>query len=77
MELDYVKNEENQIYSGEWKNGKRCGRGVLFTPEGNIYQGMWNNDKPADYGRMVQANGNVYEGYWKDGSAHGKWEGGI
>jgi hypothetical protein len=34
------------VFDGEYANGKRNGRGVIFTPEGERVEGFWIDDKP-------------------------------
>ena len=46
-------------YEGEWKDGKRKGRGVNYCRDGSVFEGYWENDKAQGYGRMVHANGNM------------------
>lgn len=41
IEYDAVKNKEGNIYDGEWKNGKREGRGAYFADDGSLYVGLW------------------------------------
>lgn len=34
-----------EVYRGDFKDGKRSGRGILTDAEGNtIYDGIWNDD---------------------------------
>ena len=32
-------------YEGEWKKGKREGRGIYYYKNGSRYEGIWNNDE--------------------------------
>jgi hypothetical protein len=34
------------IYTGNWRDGKRCGRGKETLPDGNFFWGIWKDDKP-------------------------------
>lgn len=62
------------FYEGQWKNGKRNGRGKQIWKEGSIYEGYFVDDKANGKGRLVHANGEVYEGDWVDGLAEGNGE---
>jgi len=35
-------------YEGEWKHGKRHGRGRQITKDSKVYTGMWNNDEKCE-----------------------------
>ena len=74
--------ENGGYYIGEFVNGLRHGKGILYNSEGKIiYKGDFKNDKFDGYGKYIFKNGNVYEGectkgylmgkgtlYYKDGS---------
>lgn len=34
-----------EVYVGDWRDGKRDGRGTHWNGEGNLYIGQWRNDK--------------------------------
>ena len=34
-----------EVYVGDWRDGKRSGRGKHWNGEGNLYIGEWRNDK--------------------------------
>jgi hypothetical protein len=36
-EMDSVKDKEGNVYDGQWKDGVRCGRGMLFANDGSVY----------------------------------------
>ena len=67
---------ENAKYEGDWVEGKREGRGVMFWVNGdysgNKYEGEWKNDKQWGKGIMSCSNGDKYDGEWKNGKRHGK-----
>lgn len=45
MSLEGMNGElEGGDYNGEWKAGKRHGKGVLKWDDGSIYEGLWNAD---------------------------------
>lgn len=60
------KTEEK--YEGEWKNGKRDGRGVEFYADGEKkYVGNFKNGKYDGNGSFFYKNGNKYVGKYKNG----------
>ncbi|KAI9190775.1 uncharacterized protein BJ171DRAFT_433822 [Polychytrium aggregatum] len=64
----------NASYSGQWKDGKMNGEGVLmYSREGpSGYSGDWRDGIKEGHGTMVYASGNVYEGGWKNNVKHGR-----
>ena len=62
----------SKIYFGEWKDGKKHGRGILIWPDGSFYQGSWEDNKRNGKGRYITIKGTMYEGNWKDDKMHGK-----
>ncbi len=48
-------------YEGEWKNGKKHGKGTMDYANGNKYTGIWVNDNRAGQGVFTWTNGNRYE----------------
>ena len=59
-------------YTGEMKDGKQHGRGVLVEANGDRYEGDWRDGKPHGRGDMVWANGDRYEGEYRNGKPHGR-----
>jgi len=60
------------VYKGEYKNGKRNGKGILYFGNGNRYEGEWKDDKRNGEGIFYYANGNRYDGEFKDDKINGK-----
>lgn len=54
-------------YEGEFKNGKRHGRGMLLRPDGVRYEGEWQNDKPHGRGIATAPDGRKRIGKWHEG----------
>jgi hypothetical protein len=44
-------------YEGEWKDGKKCGQGVLTYADGGRYEGEWKDDKASGQGVYTYADG--------------------
>ena len=63
---------EGQVYMGEFKNGKREGRGVYEWSSGSTYEGEWRDNKRDGRGVWRDCNGDVYEGEYKSNRKEGK-----
>lgn len=58
-------------YTGEWRNGKAQGKGILKYKNGDIYSGDWFEGMASGMGTMEFADGTKYYGEWKASLAHG------
>lgn len=58
--LTYI--DENAVYKGYWKAGKKDGRGTHWDADNNVYIGQWRNDRRN--GQGVQAF--AVEGWTED-----------
>ena len=58
-------------YVGDYKNGKRSGKGVYYSFKGHKYEGEYENNKPNGQGIQTFANGERHEGLYKDGKLNG------
>lgn len=63
--------ENGAVYTGEWKNGMRDGKGVQLWPDGSKYEGEWLEDKANGKGKLVHADGDIYDGSWVNDKATG------
>ncbi|KAJ7401400.1 Radial spoke head 10 B [Pitangus sulphuratus] len=61
-------------YLGEWCNGKRHGKGIIYFDEEHAswYSGEWVNNVREGWGMRRYKSGNVYEGQWKKNVRHGQ-----
>ena len=59
-------------YVGDYKNGKRSGKGVYYYFKGQKYEGEYKNNQPNGQGTLTFANGERHEGFYKDGKLNGK-----
>ncbi|MCS6967767.1 MAG: hypothetical protein RMJ44_00420 [Cytophagales bacterium] len=58
-------------YAGNYRLGKRHGKGTFIWADGSQYTGMWRNDLMEGYGVYTGADGTTYEGQWLNGKRHG------
>ena len=69
-------------YSGQWKNGKRSGKGY-YLDNNFEYYGEWENDQPHGKGKAHLKDGSLFIGTMKNGCmskgtifySYGKFEG--
>jgi hypothetical protein len=59
-------------YEGEYKDGKKHGKGKYTFACGDVYEGEWKDDKKHGKGKYSYADGNMYEGELKDDNKHCK-----
>ena len=59
-------------YVGEFKDGKRHGKGTYNSSEGWIYVGDWKDGKMHGQGTYTGEYGDEYVGEWQDGMRHGQ-----
>jgi len=60
--------ETHPKYTGDVKNGKPNGLGVIFYPEwGMKYVGGWKDGEKDGFGTETLTNGVKHKGVWKDG----------
>ncbi len=59
---------KGDLYKGEFKDGKRSGKGTFIKANGCKYVGNWSNNKRNGNGIYYNANGLVeYDGDWING----------
>ena len=58
-------------YTGQFKNGKRHGRGIRKNADGSVFEGNYEEDQPSGQGKYTWADGESYDGAWKNGLFHG------
>ena len=46
-------------YDGDWKDGKKHGRGVYRYANGNVYEGDWEDDRIIEP-QQISTNINTY-----------------
>ena len=55
-------------YLGEYKDGKKHGKGSYTWSDGGIYVGNWKEGKEHGHGTYTSPAGRKYVGEWKDGN---------
>jgi hypothetical protein len=63
MEHTYPSGEK---YKGEFKDGKRHGKGKLVMSDSEYYEGEFKDDKMNGKGKLVMSDSEYYEGEFKD-----------
>ena len=53
-------------YLGEYKDGKKHGKGRYTWSDGGIYVGNWKDGKFNGQGTYTFSNGGSFVGLWKD-----------
>ncbi|MEW5303896.1 MAG: hypothetical protein WDW36_006546 [Sanguina aurantia] len=66
--------DNGDIYEGDSKDGKRHGKGSLYSSNGDVYKGEWRDDLRHGRGTYSRANGFRFNGGWVDGMAQGVGE---
>ena len=59
-------------YEGEFKNGKRHGKGLLTSPDGSTLNAMFVDGVAIGTVERLSPNGYRYQGGWKNGKPEGK-----
>ena len=61
---------DGYTYVGQWKNGKRHGKGTRSHYNGDTYVGQYKHDKSHGLGTYTYADGTVFhDGEWENGQA--------
>jgi hypothetical protein len=58
-------------YEGQFVNGQREGKGVLYLDDNELYFGDWANDTLNGYGVYIFKNGERYTGEFVEGLREG------
>jgi len=58
--------DNGRKYVGEWKDGKRHGKGIMTHPEGAQYIGQWKEGVPNGEGIETWPNGIKYIGKFEN-----------
>ena len=72
--LGPYKYKRGEVYVGQYKFGKRQGKGRQIWSDSTYYEGTWYNDMADGYGFLIHDTGDYYIGEWKEEKAHGYGE---
>ena len=61
---------EQAHYKGQFKQGKREGKGKMVWSDGSVFDGVWFNDERVK-GTMIMRDGWIYKGNFKNDKFHG------
>ena len=70
----HFKFPDQSVYTGEWLESQRDGRGKLIHMNGDTYEGEWVFDRQCGLGKQLWADGSVYTGGFKDDQKDGVGE---
>ena len=62
---------DGREYVGEYRHGKRHGRGTQTIGAMGKYEGEWKDDKRHGQGHQIYGDGDEYHGEWRYGDRHG------
>jgi hypothetical protein len=65
------KYRDGGTYSGEWRGGRRNGRGTFTFANGDVYQGDWRDDRQTGSGTYTTRDGEKWAGRFTDGKRDG------
>jgi hypothetical protein len=60
------------LYDGEWKNGKKEGKGKRYNNDGSVFEGEYENDQPKKGIYIWEKDKNYYKGEFLNGLFHGE-----
>ena len=63
---------DGDVYTGEYVNGTRHGKGKFVFASGNYYDGEWADGKYQGHGIYHWNDGDEFDGEWQNGQRHGK-----
>eukprot|EP01034_Spumella_vulgaris_P030517 gene30517-37749_t len=64
--------DDGLIYNGEWKDGKKHGKGEFYFDNGDHIEGLWMNDLAHGDCVAKYLNGNIYIGAFQNGVRSGQ-----
>ena len=62
----------HSTYEGDWKRGKKHGKGIYYFTNRDRYEGDWKRGEMHGQGTYFFSGGDKYVGKWKDGKKHGQ-----
>ena len=72
---DQCNSESKEYYyEGNFRKGKRHGKGKLVMPNGVIYEGDFYHGSKHGRGLMIKTDGSRFDGQFEDDHMHGDFE---
>ncbi|PNW87874.1 hypothetical protein CHLRE_01g005450v5 [Chlamydomonas reinhardtii] len=68
----YTWGVSGAVYTGDYVNGKKHGKGKMVYPDKGVYEGDWVEDVMQGQGTYTYPNGDIYQGAFWAGKRHGK-----
>lgn len=65
------KYRDGGSYTGEWRGGRRNGRGTYTFANGDVYNGDWRDDRQTGSGTYTTRSGEKWAGRFTDGKRDG------
>lgn len=66
--------QSGEVYEGQWKEDRRCGKGATRFQNGDLYEGEYQEDKREGMGELICKNGGRYKGEFKEDKPVGEIE---
>mmetsp|Transcript_21327 Transcript_21327/g.24786 ORF Transcript_21327/g.24786 Transcript_21327/m.24786 type:complete len:238 (+) Transcript_21327:40-753(+) len=64
--------EKNEIYEGDFFDGRRKGKGKYFYKNGDVYDGDWVDNMKHGFGKLTYKDKGEYYGFFENGRRHGE-----
>mmetsp|Transcript_6559 Transcript_6559/g.9105 ORF Transcript_6559/g.9105 Transcript_6559/m.9105 type:complete len:735 (-) Transcript_6559:592-2796(-) len=58
----FTTSADGEMYIGQWRMGKRDGKGIKVWADGREYVGQWSNNRRSGHGIITWPNGDTYIG---------------
>jgi hypothetical protein len=59
---------DGRVFEGDWRHGKKNGRGKMTYPDGRVYEGELRDYQCHSQGTMTYADGRWESGTWRNGA---------
>ena len=70
---EYYNAELNESYYGNWKNGKKWGKGIFIFNDGSRFEGEWINGKKNGFGKKLKGS-TMYYGFYVNDLKNGEFQ---
>ena len=66
------RESKSAAYTGEFRDGKSNGLGILKYENGDLYEGHFKDNSRHGHGVHIYSSGHIYTGEWKNDQRHGR-----